>query len=669
MPSITPRRGGAVLAALVLVSAALRLAAAQAIDAPFIAPDEMIYALLGRSLWSTGHLSILGADTPFYTLLYPAIAGLPLSLGELATGFRLLQGLQAVLVSLTAVPVYFWGRRFLSPGWALVAAALSLTPPALAYAGLVMSEAAFLPVLTAAAWALARAVETPTLARQGVLAAVCAAALATRLQAVVLLPVVATAVLLDAGFARDRHRLRAWLPAATVVLAAGLLAVLVAAAAGSARSVLGAYGTTASSYDVDRAASYVAWHAADVFLLCAGIPLLALGVLAVDSVAGRLDGAAERALVATALALTAWLTFQVGVFASKFVSHFAERDLIGVLPVLFLALALWLQRGAPRPQPWTAILAVAVAAPAILLPIGRFAILEAEPDAFMTIPFTDAVYRWGADTLDTLWLVAVVGVVLAFLLVPRRFAPLLAGLVGLLLVAASVKAGTTLGALSTDRQHRFFGRADPDWVDERADGRVALLYDGGAYWPWVWHHVLWNRRVAAIVHVPETPVPGVLPQRPVGPRFDGLLLDLAGRPVETPYIVAPTTMTFDGRLVERITQENIDRAGLALWRVRPPVRLATTTSGLLPNGDFSDAHVTVYGSRPGRLELTLLPKGGKPVRLSANGTLVDTVDIGGGDYWNGVIPTPQNADGNTRCDFDVESDAIVGSTRLVYVPD
>jgi len=669
MPSISPRRGGAVLAVLVLVSAALRLAAARTVQAPFIAPDEMIYALLGRSLWSTGHLSILGADTPFYSLLYPAIAGLPLSIGELATGFRLLQAVQAVLVSLTAVPVYLWGRRFLSPAWALVAAALALTPPALAYSGLVMSEAAFLPLLTVAAWALARALETPTLARQGVLALVCAAALATRLQAVVLLPVIATAIVLDAALARDRRRLRPWLPATVVVVSVGLLAVLVAAATGSARSVLGAYGTTASSYDAGRAASYVAWHAADVFLVCAGIPLLALGVLTVECLARRLSGSAERALIATALALTAWLTLQVGVFASKYVGHLAERDLIGVLPVLFLALAAWLQRGAPRPQPWTAVLAVAVAAPAILLPIGRFAILEAEPDAFMTIPFTAAANRWGAGTLDTLWLVAVVGVVLAFLLVPRRLAPALAALVGVLLVAASVKAASTLDALSLDKQHRFFGQAAPDWVDEHADGRVALLFDGGAYWPWVWQHVLWNRRVSAIVHVPETPVPGVLPQRGVGPRFDGLLLDRTGRPVETPYIVAPTTLTFDGELVEQITQENIDRAGLALWHVRPPVRLATETSGLEPNGDFSDAHVTVYGCRPGRLELTLLPKGGKPVTLSANGKVVDTVDIGGGDYWNGVIPTPPGADGNTSCDFDVESEALVGSTRLVYVPD
>jgi hypothetical protein len=132
MPSVTPRRGAALLVLLVVVSAALRLAAAQSIPGPFIAPDEMIYSLLGRSLWGSGHLSILGGDTPYYSLLYPAVAGLPLSLDDVATGFSLLQGVQAVLVSLTGAVVYAWGRRFLSPAWALADAALALTPPALA---------------------------------------------------------------------------------------------------------------------------------------------------------------------------------------------------------------------------------------------------------------------------------------------------------------------------------------------------------------------------------------------------------------------------------------------------------------------------------------------------------------------------------------------------------
>ena len=32
-------------------------------------------------------------------------------------------------MSLTAVPVYLWGRRLMSTGWALAAAALTLTIP------------------------------------------------------------------------------------------------------------------------------------------------------------------------------------------------------------------------------------------------------------------------------------------------------------------------------------------------------------------------------------------------------------------------------------------------------------------------------------------------------------------------------------------------------------
>ena len=668
VPRLTTRTGAIALAALVALSTALRFAASQWIVGPFIAPDEMIYALLGRSLWSTGHLSILGADTPFYSLLYPALVGLPLSIGTLATGFELLQGLQAFVVSLTAVAVYDWGRRFLSPGWALVAAALALTPPALVYSGLVMSEALFLPVVTVAAWALARAVEEPSRARQGLLALAILAALLTRLQAVVLFPVAISAVLVDAGLARDWRRLVPWRPAAVVAIVLATGWVLVSVLTGTWRSALGAYGTTIGSYDVGRAASFVTWHAADVFLLCVGVPLVALGVLVVEAAAGRLAGGAERALVAVALSLTVWLTLQVGIFASKYVSHLAERDLVGVLPPLFLVLALWLSRGAPRPQPWTTVLALAVAAPAILLPIARYATLESEPDSFMLIPFVRAA-AWGEPTLQTVWLVGVAVAVVAVVLIPRRLAPLLAVAVGVVLLAASVRAHATVGDLTVDTRHRFFGDARPGWVDRTANGPVAVYFDGGAYWPWVWHHVLWNRDIRAIVHPPAQAVPGVMPQRAVGPRFDGLLLGLNGQPLRADYVVAPTVLAFAGDKVAEIRQQEIDRAGLALWRVPSPVKVASEIRGTLPNGDFSAMQVTVYACAPGRLELTLLPKSDEPVVLRANGRVVETTDLGDGEFWNGSIPTPPEADGNTSCDFSVESAGLVGSTRVEFVPD
>ena len=666
MPRLTSRGAAAGLVLLVGLSALLRVLASADIPGPFIAPDEMIYSLLGRSLWADGTLTILGGDTGFYSLLYPAYVGLPMSIGSLATGFEVLQAVQAVVVSLTAVVVYAWGRSFLSRGWSLVAAALSLTPPALAYSGLVMSEALFLPMATLAAWALARAVERPTLGRQALLGLAVAAAVATRLQGVVLLPVAVTAIGLQAAFLRDPGRLRRWLPAAgaVAVLAVGWLGWRTAQ--GSWSSVFGAYAAALGGYDAGEAARFVTWHLADVLLLCAAVPLLAAAALLVEAVAGRLQGHSESALLAVALSLVVWLAIQVGVFASQFVRHFAERDLIAVLPPLFLVLALWLQRGAPRSQPWTAVLAVAVALPAFLLPIERFATLVAAPDAFMTIPLEDLAARWGTGTLETVWLLCVAAVVAVFVLIPRRAAPLLAVGTGVLLAAVSVSASREVTRLAEDARFRFFGGGDPSWIDAAAREPVTLLYDGDAYWNAVWHQVFWNERVRAILHPPGLPVPGPLPQRGVSPRFDGLLFDVTGRPVTNPLVVAPTVMTFRGERIAGVEQRNLDRAGLALWQGESPPRLRTQTTGVLPNGDFTEARVIVYGCPQGRLELTLLPKVGTSVELVADGETVDRAALEG-EFWNGTIHAPPSADGTGSCEFLVRANGPVGSTRMEFV--
>ena len=130
----------AVLAVLVAVSTIVRAWAGLRVPTPWIAADEMIYAELGRSLWEDGQLSVLGADTPFYSLLHPALVGLPLALSDTATGYDVARVLQALAMSSTAVPVFFWGRRLMADGWALAAAALTLTIPGLVYSGLLMTE-------------------------------------------------------------------------------------------------------------------------------------------------------------------------------------------------------------------------------------------------------------------------------------------------------------------------------------------------------------------------------------------------------------------------------------------------------------------------------------------------------------------------------------------------
>ena len=56
-----------------LLSTAFRLGVALTFDVPWIAPDEMLYGLVGESLWQTGELSIRGIATPYYSLLTPAL--------------------------------------------------------------------------------------------------------------------------------------------------------------------------------------------------------------------------------------------------------------------------------------------------------------------------------------------------------------------------------------------------------------------------------------------------------------------------------------------------------------------------------------------------------------------------------------------------------------------
>ncbi len=86
----------------------------------------MVYGLLGRGLYEHGSLTILGGSTPFYSLLTPVLVGLAARAPSgLRTGYDLVRGLQALAMSLAAVPVYLWARSLVSRRSALVAAALT----------------------------------------------------------------------------------------------------------------------------------------------------------------------------------------------------------------------------------------------------------------------------------------------------------------------------------------------------------------------------------------------------------------------------------------------------------------------------------------------------------------------------------------------------------------
>ena len=389
---------------------------------PWIAPDEMTYGLIGQSLYRSGSLDILGGPTPYFSALVPAFVGLPLSLGDLALGYDVLKVMQALAMSLTAVPVYLWGRSLVGSRGALVAAALTLAVPGLVYSGLVMTEVLFYPAIVLVAWATARAIQEPTGARQALVVGAVALAVMIRLQALVLVPAVLAAYGLDAALSRSANNLRR----SRLLLGVAVLAFVGLAAAylSGGGSVLGGYDVVARrSYDVAEAARFVLYHAASLTILAGVIPVCALLVLAIAAARRGEPDPAVRAYLAVAVSFSLLLVLEVGVFASRYVGQLAERDLIGLAPILFLGLVIWIERGAPRSFQATAWVALAVATPLALLPLGRLVTSYAPPDAPTLTALYDLRRTTSLATLEIVFFVGVGAAILVFALVPAAARP------------------------------------------------------------------------------------------------------------------------------------------------------------------------------------------------------------------------------------------------------
>ncbi|MDX6508185.1 MAG: Dolichyl-phosphate-mannose-protein mannosyltransferase, partial [Gaiellaceae bacterium] len=328
----TLRRAGLTLALPALVGASTlgHWLLARRVEGLWIMPDEAIYAERALALWRHGSLPILHGRGVGYGLLYPVVAGLPLAVGSLGRGLASLRLLQSLVMSLAAVPVFLYGRRLMPAPYALAAAALTVCSPLLLYAGFVMTEVLFYPLAALTLLAVARAVETAGSRDQVVALALIGAAVATRAQAIVFVPVLGAAVLLDALLARDRLRLRRFWPTWAIL---SLAAVITAAAPG----VVGAYGQTLRGrYPVASALRLAYYHLAYLCLMTAAVPLAALGVLLVDAVRGREREPGARALLAVATCALAGVSLQVGLFAARYAPHLLGRDLASLPPVLFL---------------------------------------------------------------------------------------------------------------------------------------------------------------------------------------------------------------------------------------------------------------------------------------------------------------------------------------------
>ena len=583
------------LAVIVAASFVLRAWLARGMVAPFIMVDELIYAELARSFAAGDGFQVRDAPAGGFSLVYPVlISPAYLFFDSLPTAYTAVKTLNALFMSLAALPAYGLARRVLAPPLSLLAAVLAVALPSLVYTGTVMTENVFYPLFLTAALLLVYVLEQPTPVRVAALLAAMLVCFGTRAQALALVPAVVVAPLLLALL--DRRPWRTVLrPFALLygLVAAGALLVLVGQAARgrSPGDLLGAYSIVGdASYDVEPVARYFLYHLAELDLYLGVLPFA--GLVLVTALVRRLGGELAPFLAA-AIALTVFVLLSVAAFASAFVPRIQERNTFVVAPFFLIALLVWVERGAPRPP----IRAVAAAGAAALLPLTipweRFIETGATSDTLALLPIWSAFGSLLFDSIDATVLAGGLLAALLLLLVPRRYA--LAVPLATLLYFAGISHNIWFGErgfklASAGALFQGIRAGEPDWIDNAVPegATVAVLWTGVTDRFVVNQNEFFNRSVGPIYFV-GGPTPGGLAEAEVRlePRTGTALL-ADDSPLEHDYVLAEGTLAPDGESVAREPA-----LGLTLWKLDGPfVSTPVTITGLYPGDSWSGRTVT-----------------------------------------------------------------------------
>jgi hypothetical protein len=610
-----------VVGGLMLFAAVVHLLLARRVAAPWILVDELIYSELAKSFAAGGHFLVRGHPSDAFTLYSALIAPAYLA-KSVGTAYGLAKAINVLLMTLAAVPVYLWARRLVPIGLAIVATALTLLLPGLLYSGVIMTENAFFPAFLLAAYLLALTLERPTLLRQLLTLAAIALATGIRTQGVVLLLVLPTAILfkvfLDlraepAPWRAGLQRLRPFVPTfAVLVLGAAAYLVRSLINGTSVEHGLGGYAVVAQTdYSAAEAGRWIVYHLGELFYSVGYLPAAALIVLLGLACRSRAPaGPAERAFLATTAAALLWVVPQVALFASRFALRVEERNMFVLSPLLLLALVVWIARGMARPYGLSLVALVLPAALFSTLPLERFFNISVLSDTFGFIPLYRLSQLASGGTDDVRIALAggfIAGAVL-FALVPKHLARVLvpAAVAGFLLLS-SISVSNTIAAES--RLIRATAGTNPNWIDDAIgpDAEAAFLFAGDATSNphLLWQAEFWNRSLKRVV-APGTDEPGSLFTEPVQVDVDGRISPATGTFRSPRFLVADPKFDVDGTVVAT------SNTGLALYRLRDPLRLASTTDGITADGwSGSTATYTRFTSpsnRPGTLAVVVSRK-------------------------------------------------------------
>jgi len=657
---------------------------------PWLFTDELKLAQISRSISEDGHASLRGHRTGFDTL-YAYLLAPFWKIGDVATAYATIKYVGVVVMTSTIFPTYFLARTILSKPWALFAAVGAVAAPALGYAPFLVEEPAAYPWSALCVFLIAKALAVRTRWWAVGAGATCLVAPAVRGELAVLIPVYALAALFllwtSAPFKRRRESWSLADRGGAIVLGIGAIILFSA--------VVGAHSQTwfiATGFYRHRTIVYGLW--------AAGAFAIGLGILPVVSLAALIRPRGEvwtremKAYVAltsaAVIAFGLYTATKASYLSTKFSTVVAERNLIYLTPLLFIATALALERG--RLRLW----AIAGTAGFVLY------VILTTPYQLPLWPYSDALgfsivqmanRDLAFDDRDVTWLLVVVLVVsIAVLVVPRYLRRPRAGLWVAAVAAALVLAWNISGEISASNGTNSFSQpllgnfpSPPNWLD-KATGQKPTIYLGQRITDpqGIWLMEFWNRSLQYVWSLDATaPGPGTTPPGYLTPDIapDGRLVGRTiehGAPPGVDYIVADQGIDVAGTFllqpsVKRVITEDkfgfpthkvvVEPSRWRLLRISQPLRLEATPIGIYSDGwtgGFSAYNqFSTPRNKPGWIQILVS-------RAAFNGPdkKPGNVTITAGRLVQGPDKEPAMGRVTTTLHWVVHS----GQTRVFYVP-
>jgi hypothetical protein len=312
--------------------------------------DEFLFWALAKNFAHGGGLTWRGVGLDLRSWLYPVELAPAFWFAKTVPGqFTGVHLINSLMICATLFPAFLMARLFVGPRRAMVAALLAVAVPAMNYAGVIATENLGYPVFTAACGAILLSIARPRPPNTALAVVLVLAAMLTRTQFVVLPAIWVGTLLLAALFAGPgrrvghlKQRSSDWIALACMFLLGGLF--VLAQGKGSAGLYSGVFDGIA--LQAGELWFWVKAFAADVYLLCAIVPVIATFALA-GGTENRRDPL-FGALIALAIVASLVFVLQISWFSATNPYQwrqrhiFYERYMFYLGPIFFTGLlAAW----------------------------------------------------------------------------------------------------------------------------------------------------------------------------------------------------------------------------------------------------------------------------------------------------------------------------------------